>query len=78
MVIKKMSKEDEEAGQLLHLASTTANFLFNTTVQGFRVKRDTATTDLVTTFMNVVLRRTGLGGFGANWCILLGGSIGKL
>lgn len=44
--------EDAEAVKLLHLATTTWNASSDPTVQGFREKRDSVITKLVSTCMN--------------------------
>lgn len=55
VVVEKMRKKNEEAGNFLKLASTTASFLSDPTVEEFWGKRDTEVTDLVNTFMDGVL-----------------------
>lgn len=54
MIVGNIFKEDAESGKFLHLASTIANFLSDSIVQGFQAKRDTVISDLVDTCMNGV------------------------
>lgn len=54
VMAENIHKEDAEAEKLLHLASSSANFLSNITVQGFRETRDRDIYEFLNTYMNGV------------------------